>query len=128
MQTNGSVQFIKYTGVGGASAIVEWASFAIMVGGAHIFYLTGVVVSFMAATATNYLLSSRFVFVRGRHAPVKEVFLLYAVSAIGLVFNLLLMSVFVGLLGIHAMAAKITSTGLVFFWNFGARRMWVFGK
>ncbi len=126
VKTKGSVQLIKYGGVGGVAAIVEWTSFGLLVGTAHVFYLTAVVVSFIAATSTNYVLSSRLVFVRGRHSPFKEVFLLYLVSTAGLFFNLVLMSLLVGFQGMHAMPAKILSTGIVFFWNYGARKMWVF--
>ncbi len=128
MKTKGPMQLIKYAGVGGVAAIVEWTSFGVLVGSAHIFYLTAVVLSFIASTATNYVLSSRLVFVRGRHSYFKEVFLLYLVSAAGLLVNLILMSLLVGFLGMHAMPAKIVSTGIVFFWNYGARKMWIFEK
>ncbi len=50
----GPVQLIKYGGAGGVAAIVEWTSFGLLVGTAHVFYLTAVVVSFIAATAANY--------------------------------------------------------------------------
>ena len=123
-----SIQLVKYVGVGGSAALVEWSSFALLIGPAHLHYLAAVAVSFLGATAVNYVLSARFVFVRGRHPAHKELFLLYLVSAIGLVLNLILMSFFVGYLSIHAMPAKIASTGIVFFWNFGSRKMWVFEK
>lgn len=123
-----SIQLVKYVGVGGSAALVEWSVFALLIGPAHLHYLAAVTVSFLAATAVNYVLSARFVFVRGRHPAHKEVFLLYLVSAIGLVLNLLFMLFFVGYLSIHAMPAKIASTGMVFFWNFGSRKIWVFEK
>jgi putative flippase GtrA len=68
------------------------------------------------------------VFVRGRHPAHKELILLYAVSAIGLFLNLLLMSLFVGVFAMQKMPSKIAATGIIFFWNFGARKMWVFEK
>lgn len=123
-----SIQLVKYVGVGGSAALVEWSSFALLIGPAHLHYLVAVTVSFLAATAANYVLSARFVFVRGRHPAHKEFFLLYLVSTIGLALNLLFMSFFVGYRSIPAIPAKIASTGLVFFWNFGARKMWVFEK
>jgi putative flippase GtrA len=119
-------QLIKYVFVGGTAALVEWSSFACILGFAHLHYLVAVSLSFIVATAVNYILSSRLVFVRGRHPAHKEIILLYFVSAIGLLTNILLMLFFVGLLAVRAMPAKIASTGIVFFWNFIARRMWVF--
>ncbi len=121
-----SIQLIRYVGVGGTAAIVEWMSFALLIGPARIHYLIAVTVSFIVATAVNYVLSVRFVFARGKYPAHKELFLLYLVSAIGLFINLLLMSLFVGYLSIIAIPAKIAATGIVFFWNFGARKMWVF--
>jgi putative flippase GtrA len=88
--------------------------------------LVAVTLSFIVATAVNYILSSRFVFVRGRHPAHKEFILLYFLSAIGLLANILLMLFFVGFLALPAIPAKIASTGIVFMWNFIARRMWVF--
>jgi putative flippase GtrA len=128
MTKRSSIQLVKYVGVGGSAALVEWSSFALLIGPAQLHYLTAVTLSFLTATAVNYVLSARFVFVRGRHPAHKELFLLYLVSAIGLVLNLLFMSFFVGHLSIHAMPAKIASTGMVFFWNFGSRKLWVFEK
>jgi putative flippase GtrA len=121
-----SIQLIKYVGVGGSAAIVEWTSFALLVGPVRLHYLVAVTISFFTATAVNYVLSARYVFVRGRHPAHKELMLLYLVSAIGLIMNLLLMTLFVGHLSISIMPAKIASTGIVFIWNFSSRKIWVF--
>ena len=123
-----SIQLLKYVGVGGTAAIVEWSSFAVLIGFARLHYLSAVSISFIAATTVNYVLSARYVFMRGRHPAHRELILLYLVSAIGLVLNLMLMTLFVGHWSVPAMPAKIASTGFVFFWNFGARKIWVFEK
>jgi putative flippase GtrA len=123
-----SLQLIKYVGVGGTAALVEWTSFALLIRAARLHYLAAVTISFIIATAVNYLLSVFFVFVRGRHPAHKELILLYAVSAFGLFMNLLLMSLFVGFFSLQKMPSKIAATGIIFFWNFGARKMWVFEK
>jgi len=123
-----SIQLIKYVGVGGTAALVEWTTFALLIKAARVHYLAAATISFVLATAVNYLLSVLFVFVRGRHPAHKELILLYAVSAIGLFLNLLLMSLFVGVFAMQKMPSKIAATGIIFFWNFGARKMWVFEK
>jgi putative flippase GtrA len=128
MTTRTSIQLIKYVGVGGTAAFVEWISFALLVGAARVHYLAAVTVSFIVATAVNYFLSGRFVFMRGRHTAHKELILLYLVSAVGLLLNLLLMALFFGLWSIPVMPAKILATGVVFFWNFETRKMWVYEK
>jgi putative flippase GtrA len=105
----------KYVGVGGTAALVERMSFAILIGPVNLHYLAAVAASFIAATAVNYVLSTRFVFVRGLHPTHRELLLLYLVSTIGLFVNLLLMSFMVGFISFPAMPAKIMATGIVFF-------------
>jgi putative flippase GtrA len=100
----------------------------LLIEAAQIHHLAAVIISFIAATAVNYVLCTRFVFVRGRHPAHRELLLLYLVSAVGLMLNLLLMSLLVGLWSMRAVPAKIAATGIVFFWNFSARKMWVFEK
>jgi len=117
---------MKYVFAGGTAALVEWSCFGISIGVAHLHYLAAVMLSFVLATGVNYILSSRFVFSSGRHPAHKEIVLLYVVSAVGLVSNLLLMSFFVGVLSVPAMPAKIASTGIIFVWNFTARKIWIF--
>ncbi len=128
LKTIARIQIVKYAGVGGVAALVEWTTFGTLVGIVHLYYLSAVAVSFVLATATNYLLCTRFVFTRGRHAPHKEFVLLYAISGVGLLANLLLMRLFVGTFGFPALGAKMLCTGMIFFWNFGARKSWVFVK
>jgi putative flippase GtrA len=122
------LQFIQYLGVGGTAAAVEWSSFASIMRVYQQHYLAAVAVSFLFATAVNYVLSARFVFIRGRHTAYREMLLLYGVSAVGLTLNLFLMSLFVGRLSVHPMIAKIGATGVVFFWNFSSRKIWVFAE
>jgi putative flippase GtrA len=57
-----------------------------------------------------------------------EFLLLYLVSAIGLILNLLLMSLLVGQWSFPLMTAKVSAPGLVFFWNFWGRKIRVFKK
>jgi len=67
------VQLTQYVRVGGSSATVGWPSFGILVGTTNIFYQAAVVFGCIAATATNYFLSARFVLACGRHSPFQEV-------------------------------------------------------
>lgn len=61
---------------------------------------------------------------------MKEVVLVFFVSAIGLGFNLLFMYLFVDVFGMNTnllkAAAKILSTGIVFIWNFLSRKLWIY--
>jgi putative flippase GtrA len=118
-------QFIRYAFVGGLGAIVEWVVLAILLS-FQIHYLVGVSISLIIAATVNYALSAKFVFIRGKHSFKKEATLLYAVTAMGFFLNLLLMYILVEKFEILVMPAKIATTGIVFFWNFIARKIWVF--
>ena len=118
----------KYFLVGGVSAIIEWTFFAIFLYWLDQHYLVSGTFSFLIATAANYFLSVRFVFGTGRRSRNQRIFLLYLVSAIGIVLNLGVLAVGIDLLGMHEMAAKIVATGAVFGWNFAARYFFVFQK
>ena len=121
-------QFVRYFFAGGAAALVEWTTFWICNSVLSMFYLAAVAVAFLIATMVNYVLSSRFVFGRSRRKQSVEVVLVYLVSAAGLGLNFLLMWILHGRLQINAMLAKIVSTGVVFLWNYTARRWFVFGS
>jgi putative flippase GtrA len=54
--------------------------------------------------------------------------LVYFVSGIGLILNVLLMYFMHGMLHVPAMQAKVISTGIVFIWNFMSRRVFIFNK
>lgn len=118
----------RYFLVGGVSAIMEWSIFAFSLYGMDQHYLISGALSFLLATAANYFLSVRFVFGTGRHARNQRIFLLYLVSAIGIIFNLIVLAIGIDLVGMNEMAAKILATAAVFGWNFAARYYFVFQK
>lgn len=118
----------KYLLVGGASALIEWALFALGLYGFGFHYLLSGILSFLLAVGVNYYLSVRYVFGVGKRARNQRIFLLYLVSATGLAFNLGVLEIGISFLELNAMIAKIAATGMVFGWNFLARYFFVFQK
>ena len=118
----------RYFVVGGVSSVLEWSLFAAFLYGLDLHYLVSGTCSFLLATAANYFMSVRFVFGTGRRSRNQRIILIYAVSTIGIVFNLGVLAIGIDILGIHVMAAKVIATGFVFGWNFVARYYFVFGK
>lgn len=120
-------QLFSYFFVGGAAALVEWATFWLFNDVININYLLATFLAFMASTFVNLLIGRVTTF---KNAEVrnhkKEAAAVYMISAAGLGFNLLLMFIFVSGISISAMPAKIISTGIVFFWNFFARKFWIY--
>ena len=128
MNSNFGRSFLRYLLVGGVSALIEWALFALGLYGFGFHYLLSGTISFILATGANYFLSIRFVFGTGRRSRSQRIFLLYAVSSAGIVINLGFLTIGVDLLEIHPMLAKVFATGLVFGWNFALRYYLIFQK
>ena len=55
---------------------------------------------------------------------------MFAASGVGLVFNLLLMVLFVDVIGMNTnflkTVAKVLATGIVFIWNYLSRKLWIY--
>ena len=119
---------LRYLGVGGAAACVDIGLFMLFAKGFGFPYLWVAAASFLVATFVNYLLGVRFVFVSGRRFRRRwELALVYLASGIGLALNQAILAAGVELAGLGLLAAKLTATGTVFFWNYLARRLFIFG-
>ncbi|MDE6593765.1 MAG: GtrA family protein [Oscillospiraceae bacterium] len=125
-------QLFSYVCVGGTAAIAEWVMFFIFVK-MGFDYKPATALAFVVSTAVNYVMGRLLTF-KGNNKyegkKLREIALIYLVSIIGLGFNLLLMWLFVDILGftsdIMQLAAKIMSTGIVFFWNFFIRKLAIY--
>ena len=125
-------QFLSYFWVGGVSAIVEWLIFSVLDTLLELPYLLSTVLAFICSTTVNWFLGRTFTFKDSvyRDQKAKEIVLVFLVSAVGLLFNLLLMYLFVTVLGMNThllkTIAKILSTGIVFMWNFVSRKYLIY--
>lgn len=132
--TAGIRQFLSYFWVGGVSALVEWLVFSLLDTLLELPYLLSTVLAFLCSTTVNWFLGRTFTFKDSayRDQKAKEIFLVFIVSAVGLLFNLLLMYFFVTVLGtdthLQRTIAKILSTGIVFIWNYVSRKCWIYRK
>lgn len=129
---DGIKQFISYFGVGGAAALVEWGIFFLLVYLFNTPYLVATVLAFIVSTSVNWILGRMFAFKNSNFKGKKtqELILVFVVSAIGLVFNMILMYLFVSVLGMNSnirkTVSKVLSTGIVFFWNFLSRKYLIY--
>jgi len=121
------MKIIRYALVGGVAATVDFLIFATCAKLLGFNYLWVGFYGFLVATAVNYVLSIRHVFPSGvRFGRKMEVFLVFAISAVGLVLNQLMLYVSVDKLGIEMLLAKLVATGTVFLWNYSARNHFIF--
>ncbi len=126
-------QFISYFFVGGVAAIVEWVMFFIFANVLQINYFVSTVIAFIFSTTANWILGRITTFKDNntyKDKKVKEAFLVFIVSAIGLLFNLILMYLFVTVMGFDSSLgktlSKIAATGIVFIWNFLIRKLVIY--
>ena len=126
-------QFVSYFFVGGAAAVVEWVLFALFANAFNIHYIPATCLAFVFSTATNWILGRLWTFRDNKsyeNKKIKEIFLVFAVSAIGLLFNMGLMYLFVTVFGLNSAVlktiSKIAATGIVFFWNFLIRKFAIY--
>ena len=126
-------QFISYFFVGGVAAIVEWVMFFIFANVLQINYFVSTVIAFIFSTTANWILGRIPTFKDNntyKDKKAKEAFLVFIVSAIGLLFNLILMYLFVTVMGFDSSLgktlSKIAATGIVFIWNFLIRKLVIY--
>ena len=126
-------QFISYFFVGGVAAIVEWVMFFIFANVLQINYFVSTVIAFIFSTTANWILGRITTFKDNntyKYKKAKEAFLVFIVSAIGLLFNLILMYLFVTVMGFDSSLgktlSKIAATGIVFIWNFLIRKLVIY--
>ena len=114
--------------MGGVAACVDIGLFMLFAQKFGLPYLRVAAGSFVIATLVNYWLSIRFVFVSGKRFRQRwEMALVFAVSVVGLAVNQGILALCVERLGMGLLFAKLAATGTVFFWNYFARRAFVFG-
>ena len=121
------MKLVRYFFVGGAAAAVDIGIFTVAVKGFGLDWFFVALVSFLLATAVNYLLSIRYVFESGvRFKKQAEVSLVFLVSGIGLVINQSVLWLLIEPAGIDEVLSKLMATGTVFLWNYMARSRFIF--
>ncbi|HIU64018.1 MAG TPA: GtrA family protein [Candidatus Avacidaminococcus intestinavium] len=120
-------KFFLYLIIGAIAALIEWLTFYFLNQFLGLHYLVTTTVAFAFATLCHYVLGNIAVFTSGvRYGKTKELSLVFLVSSIGLVFNLLLMGLFVGIFFWPTLISKIIASFIVVFWNYSARKKWIF--
>jgi len=121
------MKIVRYFAVGGTSAVVDIGLFFLFTSVLNVWWFHAALVSFVLATAANYLLSIKYVFRSGiRFQKHHEVFLIFLVSGTGLVINQLILWLLIENMSVNMLVSKITASALLFAWNYGLRKTLVF--
>ena len=121
-------QFGSYFCIGFSAALVEWGVFWTCNVHLSLGIYIATSISFILATSTNWIIARNITFKNEAKfiRPRQDLPLVFIVSCVGLLFNLLLMWIIADLMGIDPMLSKIIATGIVFLWNFGARKALIY--
>jgi len=116
-------------GLASAAALSVDAALLVVLIDFGVHYLAATAVGFCAGIAVAYALSVSMVF---RHRAIadrrREFAGFLAVGLVGLVLTQLLMAFWVSLVGLEPPLAKLPTAGLVFVFNFVARRTLLFSR
>ena len=122
-----SVQFVRYSFVGGLAFLVDFGTLWGLAHFAGIHYLLAAGAGFVLGLAVNYMLSVLWVFDTHRVSGRQLEFLLFAIiGLVGLGMTELFMYLFTDLGHVHYLLSKILTAILVYAWNFLARRFMLF--
>ena len=123
---NGSLQFLRYVGVGGVATIADWGVLFLLTECAEVYYLVSAIFSFITGLIVNYTLSKIFVFnnkaVKVRVKPVIEFLSYGTIGVVGLGLTELILYLLTDIIGVYYMLSKVIATIVVFLWNYLARK------
>ncbi|MCD8174415.1 MAG: GtrA family protein [Phascolarctobacterium sp.] len=134
---NELLKVVLYLFVGGTAAVAEWTLFYVLLN--YIFKdlpvtfvtltMAASAIAFILSTLYHYFLGNILVFDSGSiYGRREEIGLVFLVSITGLLFNLILMYIFVGLFDWDPMVSKVLASCILVIWNYLARRKWIFGS
>ena len=119
-------QIFKFGVVGGTAFLIDYGVMIALTELCGINYLISSGNSFVVSVIYNYILSVRWVFEVDENGDKRKEFVIFIVlSLIGLGLNQLLMWVFVSMIHIFYMVAKIIVTAIVMLYNFITRKLFL---
>ena len=123
-------QFCRYFVTGGLAFVVDFGLFALALYVLGIHYLVANLLGLVGGTTVNYILSFGWVFSSQKRRMEKhkviETTIFVSIGLLGMLFNEGLMYVFVDMLNLQEMFAKIIAAAIVLIWNFAARKFILF--
>lgn len=111
----------------GAALCCDLLALSVFVELGRLHYLMAAPVSFTIGTVVAYLICTKYVFATRRFSDQRfELTLFWSIGVVGLIVNTTAMSVFVELMHLHYMPAKLGAAALSFLSNYSLRKIWLF--
>lgn len=127
IQYSNKTEFTWYFWAGGLATLADFAVLLLLTEVFDINYLWSNLIAVSVGLVMSYVLCVRWVFLDRRYNRVVLEFPLFVLTCIiGLLLNELLLWIFVEFGGIDYVLAKVIVTGVVFFVNFGVKKVVLF--
>ena len=122
-------EWLRYVAAGIVALGVDFGTYVALIRLADVNYLVAAPAGFALGLCTIYLFSVRWIFTHRRIANARVEFGLFALIGLGgMALNQLVIWASVEWLALSYELAKIVSAGVVFCFNFGARKMFLFTR
>jgi putative flippase GtrA len=120
-------EFMRYFVASALALAADAISLYLLTSVVGVPYLVSGAIAFLFGLSIVYLLSVRWVFERrSLQSPVTEFALFATIGIVGLGLNELVLWLLTGVAGFHYLLSKFGSVVIVFSWNFGARKYFLF--
>ena len=124
-------QIIKFSFVGGISAVIDFSVYFTLTRGVPLFrtyYVVASILSSIGAIAINYLINRRWTFNDQSGISISQYSKYFTVYGLGVLWHNSLLVIFVEAANIHDLIAKVLAVLIVGYgWNFMLAKFWVFG-
>jgi putative flippase GtrA len=126
---NRFVQVLRFTLIGGFTALVDFLTLWFLVEIFHVGYLLSAAAGFLLGSSLNYILSIKWVFFRGRFNKYSTEFSVFILlTFLGLILNQVVMYLFTGLFLLNYLYSKLFALVGVTVFNFLTKKYIVFIK
>lgn len=120
------LQFFRYLFAGGASFAVDLEILTVLVEIFSVHYLIAAAFAFCGGVLANYGICKLFVFPGYRRKRLVELTVFFLITLIGLGLTELILYGACDIFAWHYLPSKILATVIVLFWNFGAKKIFLY--
>ena len=115
-------ELFRFCFVGGISLLIDYAILYILTDFVGIYYLYSSAISFTVTVIINYWLCVKYVFKTAKKQTPRQATIFIGSSIVGLGLNQICMWIFVDIISIHYLIAKLGATVVVTAWNYIMKR------
>ncbi|MBI3070981.1 MAG: GtrA family protein [Deltaproteobacteria bacterium] len=120
-------QFASYALVGGLATVADWSTFYLGYQVAALSHPVALVLAILVGGTCNYTLNRLITFRNKSRRIIQQLAVFAVVSAVSIGMSIGVMHVLVDWIEIHAMLARVLTTGLMLFVNFLLQKHFTFG-